>query len=333
MSTKVYANGREISGKSTANKSVAAMPDVCLSPPGPPAGPIPIPYPNTSQASKSGDGSKSVLVNGKEIGLKNQSVYKSSNGNEAATRNFGAGVITHTITGKTKFAAWSFDVKAEGQNVVRHMDLTTHNHQNPTNGAITLNTGSMFFDEGDSPEKTCAELQSDNQSLRKTTDSSTGPSERQLEEATTLTTAQFANAKDGKRYGVKGFSRQLEKDGWAQGVGTLQYSEVATKKRIITSYESNIPGFKYKATSNMPFSSHTEARIIEDIFAATDGKPQGKVRMRIQWNQKSKKVMSCDACPECRRIICAAMNNGLEIELCDDSGKPTTPDWCDEYAE
>jgi hypothetical protein len=30
---------------------------------------------------------------------------------------------------------------------------------------------------------------------------------------------------------------------------------------------------------------------------------------------------------------CAAMNKGLEIELCDDKGKPTTPDWCDEYSE
>jgi hypothetical protein len=333
MSTKVFANGRELSGKASGNKSVAAMPDVCLSPPGPPAGPIPIPYPNTAQSSDTGDGSKSVTVNGKEVGLKNQSVYKSSKGDEAATRNFGGGVVSHTITGKTKFAAWSFDVKVEGQNVVRHMDLTTHNHQNPTNGAITLNTGSMFLDEGEAPEKTCDELQAENEELRKDTDSGRGPTEDQLEEATTLTTGQYLNASDGKRYGVRGFSRQLDKDGWAQGVGTLQYSEIAARKRIITSYDSNIEGFAYKFTANMPHSSHTESRIIEDIFAATNGKPKGKLRMRIQWHRKSKGTMSSEACKHCKRLICAAMNKGLEIELCNDKGKPITPDWCDEYSE
>ncbi|QRK06746.1 DUF4150 domain-containing protein [Archangium violaceum] len=333
MSTKVYANGREISGKASGNKSVAAMPDVCLSPPGPPAGPIPIPYPNTAQSSDTGDGSKTVFVNGKEVGLKNQSVYKTSKGDEAATRNFGGGVVSHTITGKTKFAAWSFDVKVEGQNIVRHMDLTTHNHQNPTNGAITLNTGSMFLGGGEAPEKSCNELQAENGELRKTADPSNGPSEGQLEEATTLTTAQYFNSGDSTRYNMRAFSRQVDKDGWAQGVGTLQYSEIATRKRVITSYESNIPGFKYKKTSNMPFSSHTEARIIEDIFAATNGNPKGKARLRIQWHQKAKGSMSCKACPECRRIICAAMNKGLEIELCDDTGKAKTPDWCDEFPE
>ena len=68
MSAKVYANGRELSGKSSGNKSTAAMPDVCLSPPAPPAGPLPIPYPNTAQASNTAEGSKSVKVGDKEVG-------------------------------------------------------------------------------------------------------------------------------------------------------------------------------------------------------------------------------------------------------------------------
>ena len=110
MGTKVYANGLEVSSKSSANKSIAAMPDVCMSPPSPPAGPVPIPYPNTATASDTTDGSKSVLINGKEVHLKNKSAYKRSNGNQPATNNFGANVITHKLTGPMKFAAWlSFD--------------------------------------------------------------------------------------------------------------------------------------------------------------------------------------------------------------------------------
>jgi hypothetical protein len=333
MSPPVFANGREISGKATNNRSVAAMPDVCLSPPGPPAGPIPIPYPNTSLSSDTDEGSKGVKVGDKEVGLKNQSDYKTSTGNEAATKQFGAGLVSHVITGKTKHVAWSFDVKFEAQNVIRHMDLTTHNHNNPTNGAITFDAGNMFVDAGESPEKDCGQLQEENQTLRSRADASNGPTESQLEEATTLTTAQYHDFASGKRYNMKGFSRQLDKTGWAQGVGTAWFSEVETQKTNITSAPSNIKGFEYKFTANMPHSSHTESRVIEDIFAASDGKPKGKLRMRIQWHRKSKGKMSAEACKHCKRLICAAMKNGLEIELCDDDGNPQKPDWCDDYSE
>lgn len=135
MSTDVYANGNAISGKGTAGKVVAAFPDVCMSPPSPPAGPLPIPYPASSFSTDLQKGSKQVKVDGKPIALKNQSHFKSSPlGNEAATNSFGAGVVSHKITGKTFFAAWSMDVKAEGKNVCRHLDLTTSNHGSPANG-------------------------------------------------------------------------------------------------------------------------------------------------------------------------------------------------------
>jgi hypothetical protein len=128
MSQNVFANGKEISAKKDDNKSTCAMPDVCLSPPSPPAGPIPIPYPNTAQASDTTDGSKSVKIGGDMVGLKNSSNYKKSTGDEAATKSLGMGVVTHTIQGKMLHAAWSMDVKIEGANVIRHMDITTHNH-------------------------------------------------------------------------------------------------------------------------------------------------------------------------------------------------------------
>lgn len=128
MSKNVFANGMEVSGKADDNKTICAMPDVCLTPPSPPAGPIPIPYPNTAKAADTSDGSKTVMIGGQEVHLKDTSNYKTSTGDEAATKAQGMGVVTHTIQGKMYFTAWSFDVKVEGENVTRHMDLTTHNH-------------------------------------------------------------------------------------------------------------------------------------------------------------------------------------------------------------
>ena len=87
MSCDVFANNNEISCKGGGNKVIAEFPDVCLSPPSPPAGPIPVPYPNTSFSKDMQDGSKTVMIRGKEVMLKDKSFYKTSPlGNEAATR-------------------------------------------------------------------------------------------------------------------------------------------------------------------------------------------------------------------------------------------------------
>ncbi|MBR0661566.1 PAAR-like domain-containing protein [Neoroseomonas oryzicola] len=129
MANEVYANGREIACKAAAGKTVAAFPDVCLSPPSPPAGPVPLPYPNTAYASDTTNGSTTVQISGKEIMLKDKSVFKTSTGNEAATKSLGMGVVTHTIQGEASFTMWSMDVKVEGANVDRHLDMTMHNEQ------------------------------------------------------------------------------------------------------------------------------------------------------------------------------------------------------------
>lgn len=128
MANDVFANGREISCKAAEGKSIAAFPDVCLTPPTPPAGFIPVPYPNTGFATDTSDGSRTVKISGKEVMLKNKSYFKKSTGDEAATRSTPMGVMTHTITGKVYFTSWSMDVKFEGESVVRMGDLTTHNH-------------------------------------------------------------------------------------------------------------------------------------------------------------------------------------------------------------
>jgi uncharacterized Zn-binding protein involved in type VI secretion len=134
MSNDVYANGREVSCKASDGVSPCAFPDVCLSPPTPPAGPLPIPYPNTGKGSDTSEGSKTVQIAGQEAMIKDSSCFKSSMGDEAATKAQGMGVVTHQIQGKCYFVAWSMDVQIEGENVVRHMDMTTHNHMAKTPG-------------------------------------------------------------------------------------------------------------------------------------------------------------------------------------------------------
>ncbi len=74
--TNTFANGRSVACKAAEGKSICAFPDVCLSPPSPPAGPLPVPYPNTGKASDTSGGSKTVTVGDKEVMLKDSSYFK-----------------------------------------------------------------------------------------------------------------------------------------------------------------------------------------------------------------------------------------------------------------
>jgi len=137
---------------------IASFPDVCLTPPPPPTGPIPVPYPDTSFSKDMKSGSKTVKIKGQEVMLKDQSFYKTSPlGDEAATNGQGAGVITHVITGKTYFVAWSMDVKFEGQNVDRHTDITRSNHASPMANANVPNMNAAEAAAA-ALKKECAEL-------------------------------------------------------------------------------------------------------------------------------------------------------------------------------
>lgn len=133
----VFANGMEISSKAMGGKSICQFPDVCFTPPLTPATPpgVPIPYPNTGMASDTTDGSSSVKIGGESIMLKDKSSFKSSTGDEAGSAPK-KGMINSKTKGKVFFIAWSMDVKVEGENVVRNLDMTTHNHASPANGAL-----------------------------------------------------------------------------------------------------------------------------------------------------------------------------------------------------
>jgi len=77
---EVFANGLEVACKVADGKSVACFPDPCWSPPGPLAGPVVIPYPNTAFAKDLANGSKTVFISGKPVAQKNKSYFKTSTG-------------------------------------------------------------------------------------------------------------------------------------------------------------------------------------------------------------------------------------------------------------
>ncbi|HEY7636890.1 MAG TPA: DUF4150 domain-containing protein [Gemmatimonadales bacterium] len=153
MANGVFANGREIACKAGSGKSVAAFPDVCFTPPLTPATPpgVPIPYPNTGFESDTTQGSKTVKISGKEVMLRNKSYFSKSTGDEAGSAPK-KNVVTSVNRGKVYFESWSSDVKFEGENVVRHVDLTTHNHASTPAGTPPFPDLSTLMVGGESCE-------------------------------------------------------------------------------------------------------------------------------------------------------------------------------------
>jgi hypothetical protein len=150
MANQVYANMMEVSCKAAQGKSICAFPDVCMTPPQTPATPpgVPIPYPNTGMASDCTEGSTSVKISGQEVMLKNKSYFKKSMGDEAGCAPK-KGLITSKNMGKVYFNMWSMDVKFEGENVVRMLDITTHNHASVPGNSPTW----PYIDEATVPDE------------------------------------------------------------------------------------------------------------------------------------------------------------------------------------
>jgi 2',3'-cyclic-nucleotide 2'-phosphodiesterase (5'-nucleotidase family) len=97
------------------------FPDVCKTPS--PAGPVPVPYPNIAKTSSASQTATTVKADGEKIMLK-KSVLQTSTGDEAGSVG---GVVSNCTKGKAQFILYSFDVKAEGQNVPRNTDMMKQN--------------------------------------------------------------------------------------------------------------------------------------------------------------------------------------------------------------
>jgi len=140
MANDVFANGREVACKAGSGETISAFPDVCFTPPENPATPpgVPVPYPDFGYDKDTTNGSRSVKISDEEVLLKNISYYKQLDGDEAGN-TAKKGMISSTKDGEIYFCSWTMNVKYEGKNIVRHIDIATHNHAcSPANNSIPM---------------------------------------------------------------------------------------------------------------------------------------------------------------------------------------------------
>ena len=326
MGLKVFANNMEVCGEASSHKILGATPDVCMSPPAPPAGPVPVPYPNFSQSSDLKDGSTSVKIGGKPVALKGKSTFKKSKGNEAATNNFGAGVVSHKISGAVEPQAGSFDVKIEGNPVVRTMDTATGNHAGSTNGCMGPLVGDVNPAMSDSSSD-CEELDAQNKKARE--DLGTSAKGNPITDksivgkggsgkGTTVSSGKFRSSNGTSKMATahnnqKAFEKTSAQ--LAQG-GTLGPN--GTRKKGL----SAIPGYSHGRPS-VQKSGHTEARIFDAIGdVANGGKlPPGKMTFNIDWRPKNRNKSSKMPCLTCHEMMCAAKKNDIRVVICDKNNK------------
>jgi Domain of unknown function (DUF4150) len=329
LSTNVFANGLEVSGKATPNKSICAMPDVCMSPPSPPAGPIPIPYPNTATASDTDSGTRRVKIGNKEVGKKNASNYKTSDGNQPATNSFGAGIISHKLTGSLQFAAYSFTVKFEDSGAERFMDLTTQNHSNPTNGPMTTSMASA--DAAMDDEKPCEKLGKANDQAREELKGSGRESLKRVGEGNTTITHGIYEPPGGPKQVVRACSRKIVTgydNSFAEGLTSDDKGirRVGDSSQVSSRLNDNetCGDHTYKEGFFRPHTSHTEARIIEDIMkkAMPSNGHMGSITLSIDWPGGEESGASRRSpCHNCRTLLCAA-KKCFNIMLCSEEDEP-----------
>ncbi|MFO1120397.1 MAG: DUF4150 domain-containing protein [Rhodospirillales bacterium] len=295
MANDVYANGNEISCKAADGKSIACTPDVCMTPPENPATPpgVPVPYPNTAMASDTTNGSRTVSISGKEIMLKDKSYFKTSVGDEAGAAAK-KGVITSVNKGKAYFAAWSMDVKIEGENVVRHLDITTHNHASSTMNAATVSYLDTIS-RADMPEG-CKKAERE----QRNAENALPPRVKQKEKRVTAGGV-FEPGGDGFK-AASNVSRNriarspIKYDGFQGGINA-------------DSEESNVKcdGKKhYRRDPYSPPNYDAEAKIIEGLFASSGGKPKGTLYL---------KVVGLPVCCDCQDLIACA-GKSINIVVC-----------------
>ncbi|MGD9853095.1 MAG: PAAR-like domain-containing protein [Nitrospirales bacterium] len=311
MGANVFANGREISAKKSGDKTIAKMPDVCLSPPSPPAGPIPIPYPNFANSKDTTGGTKKVKIAGAEVGLKGKSSYKKCKGDTAATRSFGASVLSHNLEGPIKHVAGSFDVTFEGTNVVRFGDLTTGNHTNPTTGSVGPIVGGVGVGVADAE---CTALSNKNEEARKDLGAKTkdktlvGPNGKGR--GTTVSSMKSTPKAGGRSKIMSAHNNHKATakcpKGLAKGGGKAVRS--GKKSTLCGNYTHPAPASQK--------SGHAEARLFDELGAA---KPRN-ITLNIDWRPRTGKPSKMP-CQTCQNMLCKARECGHDISLCDSKGQ------------
>lgn len=343
--SKVYANSKEVSGKATPNKSPAAPMSVCLSPPSPPAGPVPVPYPMTSTASDTSDGTGSVKIRKKEVGKKNGSNYSKSSGNQPATRSFGMDVVSHTLEGKTKFEAYSMDVQFEKGGAERFMDLTTSNHGAAQGVATIPSTAGSAEGGGDSD---CERLEEQVNAMREATDAEAA-AQRQRDAAELKAASSSRNRQWQARVESRIWSRQqgahtscLTPDGTMRNYTSSAVNRDALRQRgfnvesqrPINGKRSNVCKGASEPYADKFDKCHTEAQILENINWRSTPPVPGSITIATNWpatiGGQPDPQRANRPCPEsCQPKMKEACKCGLQIFVCVEGSKE---DFCAQNA-
>jgi hypothetical protein len=120
MATNVSVNNRTVVHAKSDGKCVM-FPDVCKVP-APPA-PVPTPFAAIGQSTDTADGPRTVKADGNPIMVKGSS-FRATTGDEPGSLG---GMASNTTGGKAEPINYSFDVKAEGRNVMRLGDAMVGN--------------------------------------------------------------------------------------------------------------------------------------------------------------------------------------------------------------
>ena len=199
------------------------------------------------------------------------------------------GVISHGLSGAMKHVAWSFDVKIENQNAIRHFDLTVHNHGSTNNAANGLNCQSQM--SGSDKDPTCAEL--------------TEQAREDQGKSPNRGCAARGLVKKGKqRWNVLSRPRTGKTNNNGEAKGAFNHEK---PQEPHTSYMCDKGGtFKYGGGTQSRVND-AEARIIEDI-AIMFGPTFDGASLKLAVTKRP--------CPSCQRAMCHAQKCDLNIKIC-----------------
>ncbi len=124
MGNTVYAMTMGLFHKKSGGKGMGPV-DTALTPPPPPAGPLPVPYINIMIANDLKKGTTTVKIQSSPTAIEDASKVKPTSGDEAATQ--GGGIMSFKTKGEAQFKLWCFSVKAEGKGVSCNGHLATQN--------------------------------------------------------------------------------------------------------------------------------------------------------------------------------------------------------------
>jgi hypothetical protein len=158
VTVKVNGVSNSLAHKGATHSSPATLPDVCKTPS--PGGPVPVPYPNVTQASTLAKGTTTVKADGGNMIAIKGSEYSMSNGDEPGTVG---GVKSSTFIKESTWISYSFDVKMEGKNACRLTDKKFQNHENTVDLAGDL--GPIVAVTAEAFEFACAVQECDSKPL------------------------------------------------------------------------------------------------------------------------------------------------------------------------